>query len=95
MPATTGMKGAGYYDQHSTAQLSAIQAIQDWVDDAGAYTGFLRAVSEPVVRAALNGPNGEVEAVECLYERIQGRLFAEPERYSYRYLLVAASLTRR
>src|SRR5262249_7608024 len=22
MPATTGMKGAGYYDQHSTAQLS-------------------------------------------------------------------------
>src|SRR5262249_52068999 len=34
MPATTGMKGAGYYDQHSTVQLSAIQAIQDWVDDA-------------------------------------------------------------
>jgi hypothetical protein len=62
---------------------------------AGAYTGFLRAVSEPVVRAALNGPNGEVEAVECLYERIQARLFAEPERYSFRYILVAASLTRR
>src|SRR5262249_31133658 len=34
MPATTGMKGAGYYDQHSTAQLSSIQALQDWVDDA-------------------------------------------------------------
>src|SRR5271154_4087208 len=34
MPATTGMKGAGYYDQHSTAQLSAIQALQHWVDDA-------------------------------------------------------------
>jgi hypothetical protein len=34
MPATTGMKGAGYYDQYSTAQLSAIQALQDWVDDA-------------------------------------------------------------
>ena len=34
MPATTGMKGAGYYDQHSTAQLSAILALQDWVDDA-------------------------------------------------------------
>ena len=32
MPATTGMKGAGYYDQHSTAQLSSIQAFQDWVD---------------------------------------------------------------
>src|SRR6516164_1275357 len=34
MPAITGMKGAGYYDQHSTAQLSSIQALQDWVDDA-------------------------------------------------------------
>jgi hypothetical protein len=28
------MKAAGYYDQHSEAQLSAIQAIQGWVDDA-------------------------------------------------------------
>jgi hypothetical protein len=28
------MKGAGYYDRHSTAQLSSIQALQDWVDDA-------------------------------------------------------------
>jgi hypothetical protein len=34
MPATTGMKGAGYYDQHSGAQLSGIQALQAWVDDA-------------------------------------------------------------
>src|SRR5262245_46650448 len=34
MPATTGMKGAGYYDQHSTTQLTSIQAVQDWVDDA-------------------------------------------------------------
>src|SRR5262245_4176425 len=34
MPATTGMKGAGYYDRHSGAQLSGIQALQDWVDDA-------------------------------------------------------------
>jgi SAM-dependent methyltransferase len=28
------MKGAGYYDQHSGAQLSTIQALQDWIDDA-------------------------------------------------------------
>src|ERR1700688_2626501 len=34
MPATTGMKGAGYYDQHSTAQLSTIQALEGWVEDA-------------------------------------------------------------
>jgi hypothetical protein len=62
---------------------------------AEAYTGFLRAVSEPVVRAALNQPEGEVGTVECLYERIQARLLAEPERYSWRFILVAALLTRR
>jgi hypothetical protein len=62
---------------------------------AGAYTGFLRAISEPVVRAALNQPEGEVGTVECLYERIRARLLAEPERYSWRFILVAALLTRR
>ncbi len=62
---------------------------------AEAYTGFLRAVSEPVVRAALNQPEGEVGTVECLYERVRARLLAEPERYTFRYILVAALLTRR
>jgi hypothetical protein len=28
------MKGAGYYDRHSAVQLSSIQALQGWVDDA-------------------------------------------------------------
>ena len=28
MPATTGMKGAGYYDRHSGAQRSSIQAVR-------------------------------------------------------------------
>ena len=62
---------------------------------AGAYTGVLRAASEPVVRAALNQPEGEVGTVECLYERIRARLLAEPERYSWRYILAAVQLTRR
>jgi hypothetical protein len=26
MPATTGMKGAGYFDRNSSAQMSAIQS---------------------------------------------------------------------
>jgi SAM-dependent methyltransferase len=62
---------------------------------ARAYTGFLRAVSEPVVRAALDQPEGRAGTIESLYERIRTRLLAEPERYSIRYLLVAALLTRR
>jgi hypothetical protein len=34
MPTTTGMKGAGYYDQHSSAQLASMQVLQHWVNDA-------------------------------------------------------------
>jgi hypothetical protein len=62
---------------------------------AWAYTGFLRAVSEPVVRAELQQPDGNAGAVEHLYERIHARLLAEPERYLFHYVLVAALLTRR
>jgi hypothetical protein len=62
---------------------------------ATAYTGFLRAISEPVVRAALNQPEREAATVETLYERIRARLLAEPGRYTFRYIVVAALLTRR
>src|SRR5262249_34359360 len=61
---------------------------------ARAYTGFLRAVSEPVVRAALEQPQEKAGTIESLYERIGARLLAEPERYLWRYILVAALLTR-
>jgi SAM-dependent methyltransferase len=62
---------------------------------AAAYTGFLRAVSEPVVRAAINQPEGDAGAIESLYERVRARVLSEPERYPYRYILVAVLLTRR
>ncbi len=67
----------------------------DVVAYAAAYTGFLRAVSEPVVRAALKQTVRELETVESLYERVRDRLLAEPERYSWRYILATALLTRR
>src|SRR5262249_4040253 len=38
---------------------------------AGAYTSFLRAISEPVVKAALRHPEGEAVTLENLYERIR------------------------
>jgi hypothetical protein len=62
---------------------------------ADSYTGFLRAISEPVVRAALNQPERGAATVECLYACIRARLLAQPERYLWRYILVAALLTRR
>jgi hypothetical protein len=62
---------------------------------AGAYTGFVRAISEPVVRAAFDEPGGEAVTVDSLYERIHARLLTEPERYLWRYIVVAVLLTRR
>jgi hypothetical protein len=62
---------------------------------AEAYTGFVRAISEPVVLAANNRPDGGAATVDHLYARIRARLLAEPERYVWRYILVAALLTRR
>ena len=57
MPATTGMKGAGYYDQNSGAQFSSIQALQDWVDDAVA-TVPLPALAQPVTVLDLGSSEG-------------------------------------
>jgi hypothetical protein len=61
---------------------------------AAACTGFLRAISEPVVRAALSAPQREPAVVEELYARIRARLLAEPERYVFRLIQVAVLLTR-
>ena len=47
---------------------------------AGAYTGFVRALTEPVMLAALERPEGGTGIVECLYERVRDRLLAQPER---------------
>jgi hypothetical protein len=62
---------------------------------AAAYTGFIRATSEPVVRAALNRSAAETSVVDRLYERVRARLLADSERYLWHYILVAALLTRR
>jgi hypothetical protein len=62
---------------------------------ADAYTGFLRAISEPVVQAALNQPTRESATADSLYERVRARLLDEPERYLWRYIVVATLLTRR
>jgi hypothetical protein len=62
---------------------------------ARAYTGALRAYSEPVARGVLVGTEGDPALMEELYARVQARLEAEPERYRFRYLLTAALFTRR
>jgi hypothetical protein len=83
------MKGAGYYDQHSGSQLSAIQTLQDWFDD-GVAKMTLPAHGRPVTIVDLGSSEGR-NAVRL----IQTRLLTEPERYSWHFIQVAALLTRR
>ncbi|HXY33938.1 MAG TPA: hypothetical protein VEI07_06895 [Planctomycetaceae bacterium] len=62
---------------------------------AAGFTGFLRAISEPVVRAALHQSAAGASIVDAVYERVSARLRAEPERYRWHYITVSALLTRR
>lgn len=62
---------------------------------AEAYTGFLRAFSEPVAAGGLFEPGHKQKDVDELYDRVRARLSAEPERYKVRNIEVAVLLTRR
>jgi len=57
MPVTTGMKGAGYYDQHSTAQLASIQLVLDWIENAIAEM-TLPPASQPFTALDLGSSEG-------------------------------------
>jgi hypothetical protein len=57
MPVITGMKGAGYYDQYSAVQLSSIQALLDWMNDAAA-TLPLPDAGQPVTVPDLGSSEG-------------------------------------
>jgi hypothetical protein len=74
MPATTGMKGAGYYDQHSTAQLSSIQALREWVGAAVADLP-LPASDQPVAVLDLGSSEGRnaIHGMATIVERLRLR----------------------
>src|SRR6516165_186205 len=70
MPATTGMKGAGYYDQHSTAQLATIHALQDWIE-AAVDNMLLPAPDQPVTVLDLGSSEGR-NAIQMMATIIAG-----------------------
>jgi hypothetical protein len=65
--------------------------IKTW---AHSYTSFLRAVSEPVMAAALQETQDLSEVLKKLYEQVERLLVADPDRYEFRYISVGALLTR-
>jgi hypothetical protein len=94
------VKGTFVVDQADNLEVSTPFFVEfdrtgDTAKLADAYTGALRAFSEPIARAALVGESGEDTIIEELYGRVHARMKAEPERYRFRYLLTATLFTRR
>lgn len=58
-----------------------------------AFVGFMQAFSEPIVRGALEA-NGSGDAVAEVYARARERLRAEPQKYAFDYIQVAAQFVR-
>jgi hypothetical protein len=94
------VKGAFVVDQADNLEVPTPFFVEfDRTGDAAmladAYTGTLRAVSEPIARAALVGDEGDNTIIEELYRRVHARMKEEPARYRFRYRLTATLFTRR
>jgi hypothetical protein len=61
---------------------------------ADRFTGFVRAFSEPILRAALSDEPDAQPVIEQVYERVRTRLTANAAEYEFNYIQVAALLTR-
>jgi hypothetical protein len=61
---------------------------------ARSYTGFLRAFTEAILISALPGNLHNSHIPAKIYERVEQRLAADPARYEFHYISIAALLTR-
>lgn len=61
---------------------------------ANAFTNFLRAFTEPVLRLHLGHDPDPSTVVTSIYDHIKGLLRANPERYPFHYVAHAMLLTR-
>ena len=62
---------------------------------ANAYTNFLRAFTEPVLRLHFHDHPSVAAAIEQIYRRIETLLRKMPDRYTFHYVALAALLTRK
>lgn len=61
---------------------------------ARSYTGFLRAFTEAILASALAGNLPRADTLDRIYQQVEQRLGADPARYEFHYISVAALLTR-
>ncbi len=88
------MKGMFTVDRAETLEVPMLFLVEfnragDAATLADAYTGFLRAFSEPVARAELMGTDGDATLMDELYGRVHVQLRVELERYRFRYFVTA------
>lgn len=75
--------------------VEGFRAGGDPVTYAEAAASLVRGVSEPIVRAALVPPGGDVEVLDDVYAETAALIAAAPEAYPIRSYVVAALLERR
>jgi len=58
------------------------------------YTGFLRAFTNAILASALPNNLPRADILDKIYQQVEQRLAADPARYEFHYISVAALLTR-
>jgi len=61
---------------------------------ASSYAGFLRAFTEAILASALPDGLARSQTLDEIYRRVEQRLVADPARYAFHYMSVAALLSR-
>lgn len=84
MPTTTGMKGAGFYDGNSSAQLASIELVADWIAGAVAELA-LPPQGEPITVLDLGSSEGRnaMLAMAAVVQAVRKRRPEQPIQTIY------------
>lgn len=84
MPTTSGMKGSGFYDRHSTGQRASIKLVIDWI---GAAVGemILPSQDQPITVLDLGSAEGRnaIFAMDAVTEALRKRRENQPIQIIY------------
>lgn len=72
----------------------AFEANGDLAAWAKEYAGFIRAFSEPILEAAVEGRGASRDLIDIVYARLEQRLREDPARYRFHFISVGALLRR-
>jgi hypothetical protein len=73
MPVTTGMKGEGFYDQHSAPQWAAIASVLPWLEDAIDRTDLPDAMPIVVVDYGCSEGRNSIAAMRRVVDALRRR----------------------